>query len=173
LVPGRSAPSSGVRPAQSLKLSRSVRLKKPCARGGPALPFSQAIEPDARRATLDRRSRLGLSQPRAEGARLSFFKLFFHHIHLPELLPMSRIERVLSKLPDCEEALRRLADVLQMPAACRKRACRREGRCQGGYGPPWYFEKRDVFADSIREGMRDHRDYWDRQRESLRTLLRR
>jgi len=30
---------------------------------------------------------------------------------------MSRVRHYLSKLPDCDDALRRLADVLQVPAA--------------------------------------------------------
>jgi hypothetical protein len=86
---------------------------------------------------------------------------------------MNRTEHVLSKIPNCDDALRRLADVLKVPAGCRKRACRREGCCQGGYGPPCYFEKREFFADALRERMYEYRDYWTEQREGIRAIMRR
>ena len=86
---------------------------------------------------------------------------------------MSRIQRLLSSLPDADDALRRLADVLQVPFSCRKRACRRERRCQGGHGPPCYFERRNEFADAVREHMDAHRDYWEQQRESIAAVLKR
>ncbi|MGO4571690.1 hypothetical protein [Microvirga sp. 2TAF3] len=86
---------------------------------------------------------------------------------------MNRTQQILSKLPDCDDALRRLADVLKVPATCRKRACRREGNCQGGYGPPCYFEHRDLFAEAVRERMHEYRDYWSGQREGMRAILRR
>lgn len=86
---------------------------------------------------------------------------------------MSRVESILSKFPDCDDALRRLADVLQVPLTCRKNRCRREGLCQGGYGPPCYFENRHVFVDGVAEQMQEHRDYWNRQRETIRAALRR
>jgi hypothetical protein len=86
---------------------------------------------------------------------------------------MSRVEAVLSKLPDCDDALRRLSDVLQVPSECRKRACRREGSCQGGYGPPCFFERREFFSEALRERMHEYRHYWDRQRETMRAALKR
>lgn len=86
---------------------------------------------------------------------------------------MSRGHHLLSRLPDADDALRRLADVLQVPFSCRRRACRRERRCQGGYGPPCYFERRTEFADAVRERMEAHRDYWEQQRESIAAVLRR
>jgi hypothetical protein len=49
---------------------------------------------------------------------------------------MSRIRPFLPNLPDCDDTLRRLADVLLVPETCRKRACRKAMRCQGGYGRP-------------------------------------
>ncbi|MBF9232578.1 hypothetical protein [Microvirga alba] len=86
---------------------------------------------------------------------------------------MNRSQHILSKFPDCDDALRRLADVLKAPATCRKRACRRDGSCQGGFGPPCYFEHRQFFADALRERMQEYRDYWTEQREGLRAILRR
>ena len=83
---------------------------------------------------------------------------------------MSRAQRILSGLPDADDALRRLADVLQVPFSCRKRACRRERRCQGGHGPPRIFERQDEFADAVREQMDEHRDYWVQQRESIAAM---
>ncbi|MGO4705514.1 hypothetical protein AB4072_07035 [Microvirga sp. 2MCAF38] len=56
---------------------------------------------------------------------------------------MSRVQATLSKLPDCDDTLRRLADILGVPSTCRKRACRIEGTCQGGYGPPCFFARRE------------------------------
>jgi hypothetical protein len=86
---------------------------------------------------------------------------------------MSRAQAFLSKLPDCDDALRRLADVLQVPATCRRRACRRERRCEGGYGPPCYFERRKFFADAVLEQMHEYRHYWAEQRASIEAVLRR
>jgi hypothetical protein len=86
---------------------------------------------------------------------------------------MSRVHAVLSRLPDCDDALRRLSDVLRVPSQCRKQACRREGRCQGGYGPPCFFERREFFSETLREGLHEHRDFWVRQREAMKAALRR
>ncbi len=86
---------------------------------------------------------------------------------------MSRVESILSKLPDCDDALRRLSDVLQIPLTCRKSKCRREGLCQGGYGPPCYFENREDFVAGVREQMQEYRDYWSKQKETMRAVLRR
>lgn len=84
---------------------------------------------------------------------------------------MSRAESPHPALPDCDDALRRLADVLQIPLTCRKRRCRRESLCQGGYGPPCYFENREAFTDGVREQMQEYREYWDRQRATLKAAL--
>ena len=86
---------------------------------------------------------------------------------------MSRTQAFLSRLPDPDAALRSLADVLRVPETCRRRACRQERRCQGGFGPPCYFEKRTLFADAVREHMHEHRYFWDEQRERIEAVLRR
>ena len=88
-------------------------------------------------------------------------------------IPKSRAEAILSKLPDCDDTLRRLSDVLQIPLTCRRRRCQRDGLCQGGYGPPCYFENRQDFADGVLGQMQEYREYWDRQRATLRAALRR
>jgi hypothetical protein len=86
---------------------------------------------------------------------------------------MSRVRTILSRMPDADDALRRLADVIQVPATCRRRKCRNEERCQGGYGPPCYFEDRKRFADAVLEDMYEHREFWIAQRASFETVLRR
>jgi hypothetical protein len=88
-------------------------------------------------------------------------------------LSIRRTDRILSRLPDPDDALRRLADVLRMPESCRRRACRREGACQGGFGPPCYLAARDAFADGVGGRMREIREHWSRERDALRALLRR
>ncbi len=85
---------------------------------------------------------------------------------------MSRVRTILSRMPDADDALRRLADVIQVPETCRKRACRSHGRCQGGYGPPCYFENRKRFADAVLEDMHQHREFWVAQRASCEAALR-
>ncbi|PVE23519.1 hypothetical protein DC522_15355 [Microvirga sp. KLBC 81] len=85
---------------------------------------------------------------------------------------MSRVRHYLSTLPDCDDALRRLADVLDVPATCRKHACRRAERCQGGYGPPCYFERRKFFADAVLDAMPEYRTRWAERRRSIAALFR-
>ncbi len=85
---------------------------------------------------------------------------------------MSRVRHYLSTLPDCDDALRRLADVLQVHATCRKRTCRREERCQGGYGPPCYFDRRKFFADAVLDDMHTYRQRCDERRRSVEALFR-
>jgi hypothetical protein len=48
-----------------------------------------------------------------------------------------------------------------------------QGFCQGGFGPPCYFENRKRFADAVLEEMQEHREHWIKQRASLETFLRR
>lgn len=72
---------------------------------------------------------------------------------------MSHIRTLLSRMPDADDTLRRLADVIQVPATCRRRACRNEARCQGGYGPPCYYENRKRFADAVLDEMHEHREF--------------
>ncbi|WP_457094871.1 hypothetical protein [Microvirga sp. P5_D2] len=88
-------------------------------------------------------------------------------------MPRSRSEAFLSRIPNPDDALRRLADVLRMPSECRKRACRVEGCCQGGYGPPCFFARREFFSDALRDHMPEYRDLWDEHRETIRQTLRR
>jgi hypothetical protein len=85
---------------------------------------------------------------------------------------MSRVRHYLSKLPDCDDALRRLADVLQVPATCRNHVCRRTERCQGGYGPPCYFERRKFFADAVLDDMHEYRERWAERRRNIEALFR-
>jgi hypothetical protein len=88
-------------------------------------------------------------------------------------MPMSRMQTILSQIPDCDDALQRLANVLQVPSRCRRRGCRIERQCQGGYGPPCFFERREFFSDALRDNMHEHREFWDSQRETMRAMLRR
>ncbi|HZH11691.1 MAG TPA: hypothetical protein VEZ24_15115 [Microvirga sp.] len=85
---------------------------------------------------------------------------------------MSRAAPPLFPFPDCNDTLRRLADVLQIPLTCRKKSCRREGQCQGGYGPPCYFENHEDFVAGVRGQMEEYRDYWNRQRKTVTATLR-
>ena len=81
---------------------------------------------------------------------------------------MSRVRTVLASLPDADDVLRRLANVIQAPSTCRL-----QGFCQGGFGPPCYFENCKRFADAVLEEMEEHREHWNAQRASLEALLRR
>ena len=86
--------------------------------------------------------------------------------------PTSRRRRILACLPDADDALRRLADAIQAPEACRKRVCRAAHRCQGGFGPPCFLADRGRFADAVREEMDEHRAYWAAHRARLEADLR-
>ena len=86
---------------------------------------------------------------------------------------MSRAESPSPFLPDCDDALRRLADVLQIPLTCRKTRCRHEGFCQGGFGPPCYFENHGEFVAGVREQMQEYREYWGAKRRSAKAGVRR
>ena len=56
----------------------------------------------------------------------------------------------LSGMPDFDDTLRRLSDLLRAYKICRKRTCRFNEGCQGGYGPPCYLQQRNLFADAVR-----------------------
>lgn len=85
---------------------------------------------------------------------------------------MPRNSRLFSRLPDCDDTLRRLADLLQIPYTCRRRKCRRTVQCQGGYGPPCYFEQRITFTERVHEHMQEYRAFWKAQRETVVSNLR-
>ncbi len=76
----------------------------------------------------------------------------------------------LSDIPDCDDTLRRLSDLLRMHMICRKRACRRNESCQGGYGPPCYLERRHLFAEGIEE-IDLYRAHWDNMRKRVQHKL--
>jgi hypothetical protein len=79
-------------------------------------------------------------QPTSFSALGSFQSSFFSRKPLPRTKAIPRLslslagtisfmkstDHILSGLPDCDDVLRRLANALQMPATCRKRACRRD-----------------------------------------------
>jgi hypothetical protein len=85
---------------------------------------------------------------------------------------MRRARLILDNLPDPDDALRRLSNVLEVPVTCRKRACRRDRRCLGGYGPPCFFERRKQFADAVLEGLHERRAFWDEQRARIEAVMR-
>lgn len=86
-------------------------------------------------------------------------------------LPKRSIKRVLSSMPDCDDVLRRLADVLNMAQTCRRRACREAGQCRGGFGPPCYFARRAVFAEAVEAHMDEYRTFWARERKRIVALF--
>ena len=86
---------------------------------------------------------------------------------------MSRVRSILASRPDADDAMRRLANVIQAAPTCRKRGCRIQNSCQGGFGPPCFFENRKRFADAVLEEMNEHREHWIKHRASLEALLRR
>ena len=86
---------------------------------------------------------------------------------------MKRHHPILSDLPDCDDTLRRLADVLQMPLACRRNGCRRKGSCQGGYGPPCYLEDRQAFVKGVRDKMQEYREFWHDRHRAIQAEERR
>jgi hypothetical protein len=86
---------------------------------------------------------------------------------------MSRARFPFLTFPDCDDTLRRLADVLQLPLTCRQKRCRREGCCQGGFGPPCYFEQHEDFVTGVREQMQEYRNYWANQRRAAPKARRR
>jgi hypothetical protein len=100
---------------------------------------------------------------------MPFSQKFIPDQRLPKDPLMKRYHPVLSELPDCDDTLRRLADVLQVPHTCRKSRCRRTGQCQGGYGPPCYLECRRVFVDGVREQMQEYREFWHQRHQAIKA----
>jgi hypothetical protein len=76
-------------------------------------------------------------------------------------------------MPDYDDTLRRLSDLLMAHRICRKRTCRRNESCQGGYGPPCYLQQRHLFADAVRCELDEYRAHWSKQREAAKAALRR
>jgi hypothetical protein len=71
-------------------------------------------------------------------------------------------------LADIDDVMRQLSDLAVFAPLCRRRACNRAGRCQGGYGPPCLFEAPEVFIAHIKGGTREMRRFWKRQRALAR-----
>jgi hypothetical protein len=71
-------------------------------------------------------------------------------------------------MPDFDDTLRRLSDLLRAHKICRNRTCRRNESCQGGYGPPCYLQQRHLFADAVRYELDEYRAYWNEQRRQAR-----
>ena len=76
-------------------------------------------------------------------------------------------------MPDFDDTLRRLSDLLRAHKICRNRTCRRNESCQGGYGPPCYLQQRHLFADAVRCELDEYRAHWSKQREAAKAALRR
>ncbi|MDF3063739.1 MAG: hypothetical protein K0S06_3848 [Microvirga sp.] len=71
-------------------------------------------------------------------------------------------------IADIDEPMRQLSDLVVFAPFCRRRACRRAGRCRGGSGPPCLFEAPEVFVAPLQNGMREIRRFWSRQRALAR-----
>ena len=78
--------------------------------------------------------------------------------------PKDPRRRSLHGIADPSDLMRQLSDLFCLPFGCRRRACRRAERCQGGEGPPCFHEHREFFAEAMRAGLRDIRRFWKRQR---------
>ena len=119
-----AARRGGVRRGRSLS-QRRLSAQKNRARGAIRLSSlhqsSRAGPPLA--PPLDGHTGADLTGPGR--SRHAIFERTFPTGHCCAKLPMkSRLEYLLSKIPDCDDALRRLADVHRVPAACRRRPCR-------------------------------------------------
>ena len=79
----------------------------------------------------------------------------------PSALPR-RVQ--LDGIADLDDLLRQLADLCTTAPFCRRKACRRADRCQGGKGPPCMYQWRKLFAAVMQDGLRDVRRFWRRQR---------
>jgi hypothetical protein len=75
----------------------------------------------------------------------------------------------LCNMPDFDDTLRRLSDLLRAHRLCRKRTCRWNESCQGGYGPPCYLQQRNLFADAVRYELDEYRAYWNAQQRKARA----
>jgi hypothetical protein len=60
----------------------------------------------------------------------------------------------LFSMPDFDDTLIRLSDLIMMHKICRRRTCRHNEGCQGGFGPPCYLHYRHHFVDAVRTVLR-------------------
>ena len=72
--------------------------------------------------------------------------------------------RSLEGIADPSDLMRQLSDLFELAFGCRRKACRRAGRCQGGDGPPCFHADRELFVEAVTAGLRDIRRFWKRQR---------
>jgi hypothetical protein len=72
--------------------------------------------------------------------------------------------RSLEGIADPSDLMRQLSDLFVLAPGCRRKPCRSAERCQGGDGPPCFHEHRELFADAMRAGLRETRQFWKRQR---------
>jgi len=71
-------------------------------------------------------------------------------------------------MPDFDDTLCRLANLIMAHRICRRRTCRRNEGCQGGFGPPCYLQQRHLFADAVHYELDEYRAYWSEQRRRAR-----
>jgi hypothetical protein len=91
------------------------------------------------------------------------------HARLLRQYPSAHNRRSVEGLSEVDDVMRQLADLLELPLDCPRRACRRMARCQGGDGPPCFYRKRRWIAGCISTGLRDTRRFWKRQRALARA----
>ncbi|MBM6582321.1 hypothetical protein ILT44_19130 [Microvirga sp. BT689] len=72
-------------------------------------------------------------------------------------------------MPDFDDTLQRLSDLLRAHRLCRRRTCRHHESCQGGYGPPCYLQQRQLFADAVRYELDEYRTFWSEQRRRAKA----
>jgi hypothetical protein len=94
-----------------------------------------------------------------------------HARNLPEPLVPGK-QRSCDGVAEPSDLMRQLSDLLVLAPFCRRRACRRAGRCRGGEGPHCFHENRAIFAAAMMGGLRDARRFWARQRALARAAER-
>ena len=72
-------------------------------------------------------------------------------------------------MPDFDDTLARLSNLLRAHRLCRRRTCRRNEGCQGGFSPPCYLQYRHLFADAVRYELDEYRAYWAEQRRRAKA----
>jgi len=77
----------------------------------------------------------------------------------------------LFNMPDFDDTLKRLSDLLRAHRICRRRTCRHNEECQGGFGPPCYLQQRHLFADAVRYELDEYRAYWTQQRQQAKQRM--